>query len=109
MANHLIEELVMKLVISFIFLLISHSLYHTPNTFHRPTRLNDTNRPIERTKTSRPHMSFAPPPGPPPPPVPEGWTAQLDERYHRWFDDHTSKRKVAFIPGITQANIGKLA
>ncbi|KAI2698723.1 hypothetical protein CBS147332_8515 [Penicillium roqueforti] len=30
-------------------------------------------------------MSFAPPSGPPPPSVPEGWTAQYDDRYHAWF------------------------
>ncbi|KAJ5959084.1 WW/Rsp5/WWP [Penicillium vulpinum] len=30
-------------------------------------------------------MSYAPPSGPPPPSVPEGWTAQYDDRYHAWF------------------------
>ena len=68
----------------------SYSLTHLSSSFSNLTFLSlpplklSALQPIQVNNTCR-IMSFAPPSGPPPPSVPEGWTAQYDDRYHAWY------------------------
>jgi len=53
-------------------------------------------------------QTYAPPPGPPPPIVPEGWVAQYDPTYQRFYYVNLSTQRSQWEkpPGTADATTG---